>query len=174
PPQPDGIYAFTQNRKPWPEAQGPDRFRRGLYTYFWRSSPHPMMPTFDAPDANTTCTRRVRSNTPLQALTLANDRTFIELAQALAVRILETSPDDDAARIRYGFLCTLGREPTAAESERLLQYLDEQKSGFAANAKAALALAPESGAAEVPARAGAAWTAVARVLLNLDEFITRE
>ncbi|QDU38923.1 Planctomycete cytochrome C [Maioricimonas rarisocia] len=174
PPQPEGIYAFTQNRKPWPEEQGPDRFRRGLYTYFWRSSPHPMMPTFDAPDANTTCTRRVRSNTPLQALTLANDRTFIELSQALALRILAESPDYDPGRIRHGFVCALGREPTAEESDRLLQFLDGQRARFAASTEAAAAIAPESRPADVPIEEGAAWTTVARVLLNLDEFITRE
>lgn len=174
PPQPEGIYVFTQTRKPWPEARGADRYRRGLYTYFWRSSPHPLMPTFDAPDANTTCTRRVRSNTPLQALTLANDRMFVELSQALAVRILEESPEYDAGRIRHGFVCALGREPTEDESERLLRYLDQQRTGFAANAESAAAVAPPMPGGDVPVEERAAWTTVARVLLNLDEFITRE
>src|SRR5262249_54567751 len=92
PPQPQGIYAFTQQKKYWKESEGPDRYRRTMYTYFWRSSPYPFLTTLDAPDANVSCTRRVRSNTPLQALTLANDRGYFELAQGLAVRVLREIP----------------------------------------------------------------------------------
>src|SRR5207249_8083890 len=67
PPQPEGVYAFTQIDKAWKPDTGPDRYRRGIYTYFWRSAPHPGLMAFDAPEANTSCTRRNRSNTPLQA-----------------------------------------------------------------------------------------------------------
>ncbi len=174
PPQPEGIYVFTQNAKPWKDSQGEDRYRRALYTQFWRSSPHPMFPTFDAPDANSACTRRARSNTPLQALTLANDRGFIEFAQALAGRILREAPAYDDGRLRYGFESVLGREPLDSELAALNGYLGRQRSGFVDNAEAAAVLSPASLPAEVSPADGAAWTAVARVLLNLDEFITRE
>jgi len=172
PPQPEGVYVLTQSAKPWPEEKGEDRYRRGLYTRFWRSLPHPMMPTFDAPDANTSCTRRVRSNTPLQALTLANDRTFVELAQGLAGRVLRDGPDYDAGRIRELFRLALSRVPSDDEAGRLEQFLGEQRERYAADDSAAAALTslPTEGVA--PAEA-AAWTATARVVLNLDEVITR-
>ena len=88
PPQPAGVYAFTQKKKNWPTSQGPDRFRRTMYTFFYRSSPHPMLTAFDAPRFNVTCTRRGRSNTPLQSLMVANDPGLFELAEALADRVV--------------------------------------------------------------------------------------
>jgi Protein of unknown function (DUF1553) len=162
PPQPEGLYVVTQTKKSWPENQGPDRFRRGLYIHFWRSSPYPLLPTFDAPDGNTTCTRRARSNTPLQALTLANDRVFTEIAQVLATRILGGTENDPATRIRRAFEICLSREPNPAEEVRLAAFVDAQRSaaGISQNDKTSADLL--------------AWTAGARVLLNLDEFITRE
>jgi hypothetical protein len=174
PPQPEGIYVFTQNAKPWKESAGEDRYRRGLYTQFWRSSPHPMMPTFDAPDANSACTRRVRSNTPLQALTLANDRSFMEFAQGLALRVLREAPAYDAGRVRYAFQCALGREPDEAESQRLLQFLQAQREEFAEDAERATEVSPANLPAGNAPDEAAAWVGVSRVLLNLDEFITRE
>ncbi len=103
PPQPDGVFEFTQDKKPWNTATGPDRYRRGMYTYLWRSSPYPAMTVFDFPDANVACTRRNRSNTPLQSLTLANDQQFVEIAQGLAVRTLNAALGDDAERLRFAF-----------------------------------------------------------------------
>ncbi len=81
PPQPKGVYNFTQVPRDWRASVGPDRYRRGMYTWFWRSAPHPGLVVFDAPDAGTTCTRRNRSNTPLQALTLLNDESYLEFAR---------------------------------------------------------------------------------------------
>jgi hypothetical protein len=174
PPQPEGIYVFTQNAKPWKVSEGEDRYRRGLYTQFWRSSPHPMMPTFDAPDANSACTRRVRSNTPLQALTLANDRGFMEFAQGLAVRVLREAPPYDAGRVRYAFQCSVGREPAEAESQRLLQFLQAQRDEFALDAQRAKEVSPANLLEGTAPDEAAAWVGLSRVLLNLDEFITRE
>ena len=148
PPIPPGALAVTQVTREWPTAQNDDRYRRGLYTYFRRSAGHPSLITFDAPDGTASCTRRMRSNTPLQALTLLNDEAEVEFAEKLAARILKDAPADDAARLRYGFLLTLQREPRPKESERLLQL--------------------------VAARGVEAWPNVARVLLNLDSFMTRE
>jgi len=174
PPQPAGIYVLTQQKKSWPENKNEDRFRRGLYTYFWRSSPYPFLPTFDAPDANTTCTRRSRSNTPLQALTLANDSAFFEFAQGLSLRILQSAPKYDTGRLRYAYAVCLAREPDDVELNRLSAFLEKQRTYYKSSKAAAQLTAPANRPASIDAVEAAAWTTVARVLLNLDEFITRE
>jgi mono/diheme cytochrome c family protein len=161
PPQPDGVMTLGQMRRPWVASTGADRYRRGLYTYFWRATPHPALTVFDAPNGTQSCTRRVRSNTPLQALTLLNDPAFFELAEALATRILAESPEDDEARVRRAFALVLGRSPSPKESRRLRDLLDQERA--------------DARQAPCPCAADeAAWTTAARVLLNLDEFITRE
>jgi hypothetical protein len=162
PPQPEGIYKFTQQVKFWGESQGAQRYRRGLYTYFWRSSPYPFLKTFDAPDATLSCTRRPRSNTPLQALTLANDRAFFEIAQGFAASVLAEPATDDAYRVRLAFRRALAREPSSDELTTLVGYLNAEKNQPAAG----------DSAAEDACRV--AWTRLARVVLNLDEFLTRE
>lgn len=174
PPQPEGIYVLTQNKKNWPEEQGENRFRRGMYTFFWRSSPYPMLPTFDAPNSNTTCTRRVRSNTPLQALTLANDQSLFELIQGLALRILQEGPEYDEGRLRQAFQICLSRTPADHELEVLTRYLAEQRTHFKKSPKEAELFASRQLPENITAIEVASWTAIARVLMNLDEFITRE
>jgi hypothetical protein len=124
-----------------------------MYTYFWRTAPHPSLTVFDAPDASTACTRRNRSNTPLQALTLLNDQGFYELAQGLATRIIKDGQLNDTDRIELAFHLCLSRAPGPNESNALIRLLREQR-GVSAERDA--------------------WTAVTRALLNLDEFITRE
>jgi hypothetical protein len=174
PPQPDGVYAFTQIDKAWKADTGPDRYRRGMYTYFWRSAPHPGLMAFDAPEANTTCTRRNRSNTPLQALTLLNDEAFFEFARGLALRGLKECPEE-AQRLRYLFRLCLAREPSAREQQRLGQFLARQVVALEkAPAGEVTRLVPPALPKDVKPRRAAAWTMLARVLLNLDEFITRE
>src|SRR5262249_55838502 len=103
PPQPPGVYVPTQVPREWKASTGPDPFRPGIYTWFQRSAPHPGLIVFDAPDAGTTCTRRNRSNTPLQALTLLNDAAYLEFAQGLATRALTEAGAGDDARLRYVF-----------------------------------------------------------------------
>ncbi|MBI1313539.1 DUF1553 domain-containing protein [bacterium] len=174
PPQPKGIYVVTQVAKQWPESKGDDRYRRGLYTYFWRSSPYPMLPTFDAPDSNGTCTRRNRSNTPLQALTLANDASFIEFARGMSDRLLAAGEMSDADRIRLAFRAALSREPASAELERLTPFVASQRSYYELNEDAASEVASPNRPAKMSAAESATWTVFARILLNLDEFITRE
>jgi hypothetical protein len=175
PPQPEGIYRFTQQAKFWKESGGDDRYRRGLYVYFWRSSPYPFLMTFDAPDANTACTRRARSNTPLQALTLANDRVFMEAAQGLAARVLREAPSPaDSERIAHLFRLCFSRGPTAAETGRMADLLASQRQAFAAAPADAEKVAGVLRAKEIAPTEAAAWTALARVAINLDEFITRE
>jgi hypothetical protein len=174
PPQPDGVYRFTQVNKDWKPQSGPNRYRRGMYTYFWRSAPHPGLTVFDAPDSNSTCTRRNRSNTPLQALTLLNDQAFLEFAQGLAQRLLREPHLSDAQRLELAFRLCLARMPKEAEEHRLVELLAQQRSGFAQAPKDAALLVAKGTAKEADMPEVAAWTVVSRVLLNLDEFITRE
>jgi mono/diheme cytochrome c family protein len=174
PPQPTGVYDFTQDKKPWDVEKGANRFRRGLYTYLWRSAPYPAMVVFDFPDANANCTRRMRSNTPLQSLTLANDQAFFEFAQGLASRVLKVAPATDADRVRHAFRTCLARQPDSVEMQRLLSLVDRHRSDFAASSKDAEQLAAGVTPAPDSTIEFATWTAVSRVLLNLDEFITRE
>lgn len=174
PPQPDGVYAFTQNRKTWKTSTGPDRFRRAMYTMFYRSAPYPMLTTFDSPDFQSVCTRRVRSNTPLQALTMANDVAITELARWFAIRMMSDATSDQQ-RMELGFRIAYARRPNVQEEQQMLSYLSERRDYYADRAEAAetLAGADLSVADDSPVEC-AAWISVARVLVNTDEFITRE
>ena len=175
PPQPDGIYAFTQSRKGWRTSTGPDRYRRGMYTFFYRSAPYPLLSTFDAPDFQTVCTHRVRSNTPLQALTIANDPAFLEIAQGLAARLLRNKPDGLEALIHLAFQLTLCREPSSEELTILKKYVHQQIKDFAEDEEAAQALLSSNLlSSETPPAEAAALVGLARALLNTDNFITRE
>jgi len=174
PPQPEGVMTLGQSRREWKPSAGPDRYRRGMYTFFWRATPHPSLMIFDSADGFSTCTRRVRSNTPLQALTLLNDEAFHEFARNLAGRVLKEAPKGDSARVEYAFRLCLARAPAADEKRRLLALLRKETNAWQqapAEAAAMLGASLEPATSPVPL---AAWTTVARVLLNLDETITRE
>ena len=171
PAQPPGVMI----RKPWPESEGPDRYRRGMYTHFWRTSPHPGLMVFDSPDALTTATSRNRSNTPLQDLTLLNDGGFHEFAQGLAKRVVSERPDaSNAERIEHAFRLCLTRPPQPVEKDRLERLLATQLDDFRTNPSEALEILtlPAEKGTDLPETA--AWTMVAAVIMNLDEFITRE
>jgi hypothetical protein len=161
-----------QVKREWKPSTGRDRYRRGMYTFLWRATPHPALTVFDAPDAFSTCTRRIRSNTPLQSLTLLNDQAFVEFSQALANRIVAEPVNSDAERIDRAFRLCLSRAPSQDEKQRLQQLLDAEL--------AALKNSPDEAESIVGANAQgdiiqlAAWTTVSRVLLNLDETISRE
>lgn len=183
PPQPDGVYAFTQSKSAWPTSKGSDRYRRGMYTFFRRSAPYPMLTTFDTPRFDTTCTRRLRSNTPLQSLTLANDPAMLEMATALGHRLWECG-NDEIDRVNQAFLICFARLPTSEECKNVLAYWNEQRQELQDDVEAAKALLSNlkeqpgwpnmsSDDPEVNGRR-AAWIMVARVLMNLDEFVTRE
>ena len=161
PPQPEGVFAFTQSKKRWDTAQGPDRYRRTLYTRLWRSSAYPFLLTFDAPPADVACTRRGRSSTALQALTLANDPMILELAEALGGELHRTHSEGGDA-LDFGFERCLGRSPSTAERALL-----------SAHGAGVEARELEAGSTVEQAEQRS-WTAVARVLFNLDEFLTRE
>ncbi len=172
PPQPAGISELTYaGSAKWVESKGEDRYRRGMYTWFQRTSPYPMLTTFDAPDGNLCCVRRDRTNTPLQALTLLNDATFVECAQALAKRIVTEKKGSASERLDHGFRLCFGRHPTPPEHEHLLKLYDEVLALCRANPKEATRLTGTTGDAGVEI---AAWMTVARLLMNLDEFVTRE
>jgi hypothetical protein len=178
PPQPEGVYAFTQTTKKWTADTGPNRYRRALYTMYYRSAPYPLFTTFDAPDFQTVCTRRNRSNTPLQSLTLANDPAFFEIAQAFASRLateVPAGPEATTERIRRGTLLALSREPTATELKTLAEFTQSQIKSFEADPAAAQSIAPKQAtAAGLPVGEAAALVSLARVLINTDNFITRE
>ena len=159
PPQPAGVMELGQMRRPWLPSTGEDRYRRGLYTFFWRATPYPSLIAFDAPNAIQACTRRNRSNTPIQALTLLNDASFLECASGLARRIESEGGPSDSSKIQRLFQLTIGRAPTSTEEATLLALVKAERED------------PED-----KQREGApdAWLAAARVLLNTDEFITRE
>lgn len=173
PPQPDGVMSLGQIRREWKTASDEDRYRRGLYTHFWRATPHPLLAVFDAPDATLACTRRARSNTPLQALLLLNDEAFFECAQALARRVLEDGHAEDVTRIDQVFRIALSRTPSDAERGHVLELLRHERGAPNGDADG-LDGSSSSRRLERGTNELAAWTSVARSILNLDEFITRE
>ena len=172
-PQPDGIYDFTQNKKDWPTATGTDRYRRTMYTMFYRSAPYPLLSTFDAPDFSTVCTRRARSNTPLQSLTVANDNVFTELAAGLAAKTLANAMLlTDEQRCLVMFRSCLTRQPESHELAVLQDFLSREMSRFHSAPDDAKKFVFRSDA-DAPAEVLAAWTSVARALFNTDEFLMR-
>jgi hypothetical protein len=182
PPAPAFLFQppASYGPKTWIDATGPDRYRRALYTFRFRSVPYPMLQSFDAPNADFSCVRRPRSNTPLQALTLLNEPISLESARALALLTLKEGGETDQDRLKFAFRRCLARTPAEDESRPLIALLDRETKRFASGAVNPWDLAidkPEE-AARLPATATpaqlAGWTVLARVLLNLDETITKE
>ncbi len=176
PPQPAGVSDLTYaGSAKWNDSTGADRYRRGLYTWFQRTSPYPMLTTFDSPDGVNCTVRRERSNTPLQALTLLNDAVFVECAQSLARRAIKESPSADlSARIRFAFRSCMAREPNTQEMVRLAKLRAELLDTCRANPESAAKLLGPQPPAGIATDEAAAWVALARTILNLDEFVTRE
>ncbi len=178
PPIPDGVlnlgYGTPMN---WETSKGADRYRRGMYTFWKRSVPYPALSIFDAPNADFSCTRRVRSNTPLQALTTLNDAVFVEAAQGLALRVWKEGGADDRAKMIYAYRLCTGRPPDAFELQELLTFLQQQQAQFNGRTAAAVYVSsPDLNnlPPDVDLHQVAPWTMIARVLLNLDETITKE
>ena len=182
PPSPAFLYLPPASYGPkiWQESKGPERYRRALYTFRYRSVPYPMLQTFDAPNGDMACVRRARSNTPLQALTTLNEPLFVESARALALRIMREGGSSDAERLVYAFRRCLARKPTPPEEAELTALFEKQISRFSSGKANPWELAAEDPAHPPTLSRGAtaarvaAWTAVSRVLLNLDETITKE
>ncbi len=182
PPAPGFLFEPPASYGPkiWKEAVGEDRYRRALYTFRYRSVPYPVLQAFDAPNGDFACVRRSRSNTPVQALTALNEPLFLEAARALALKTLREGGDTDPERVTFAFRRCLSRRPEAEEMRELLSLLEKQNRRLAEgwispwgiaglNSKRKLELPEGTTPVEL-----AAWTAVSRVLLNLDETITKE
>jgi hypothetical protein len=174
------LPPISYGPKIWHEDLGPERYRRSMYVFGYRSLPYPVLQTFDAPNGDFACVRRARSNTPLQALMTLNEPIFVESARALAFKTLSEGGSTDAERMTTAFRRCLSRLPSEAEKKALLTLLGKQTDRFdRPDAKPwELAAAdpkypPKLPEGVTPAQA-AAWTTVARVLLNLDETITKE
>jgi hypothetical protein len=170
PPQPPGVTTEgAYGSLPWKVSEGPDRYRRGLYTFSKRTAPYAMAVTFDAPSGEACVARRDVSNTPLQALTLLNDAVFVECAQALGRRLAKQSGPLEE-RLELLFRRCLTRLPSRDEADQLMQFYEVQKRRLENKELDAAALA---GPGDGNLVERAAWTALARVLLNLDEAITK-
>jgi hypothetical protein len=191
PPQPDGVWAPVYSDDRWMTATTSDRYRRGLYVFWRRSSPYATYMLFDAPSRELACTRRPRTNTPLQALALLNDPAFVECARALARRTVDEGGATDAARATYAFQLCTARKPRPDEVNVLVKLVvaerrhraAAQKSQAVKSAVPAVATDAPSLAVDAPKSGGAvedsreeevaAWLPVANVVLNLDETVTR-
>lgn len=178
PPAPEFLFQppASYGPKVWNVSTDEDRYRRGLYTFRFRSVPYPPLQAFDTPNGDASCVRRSRSNTPLQALTTLNEPLFLECAQALALRTLQEGGTDDPQRITFAFRRCVARPPEPRESQVLLGLLAKQLARFESGeldptelVSTKVKLPEGSTTADL-----AAWTAVSRVLLNLDETITKQ
>jgi TolA-binding protein len=172
PPQPDGVWQVVYSDDRWVTSKGEDRYRRGLYTFWRRTSPYPSAMALDATSRETCTVRRISTNTPIAAFALLNDPAYVEAAQALARQIVKYDNVDVAARATYAFRRVLSRQPAAEEVQQMVALFDSERSHYQKEPDAALKMAlgetgqPEQGSnvAEL-----AAWTVVSNVLLNLDE-----
>jgi mono/diheme cytochrome c family protein len=171
PPQPPGVTSEgAYGALTWKVSEGPDRYRRGLYTFAKRTAPYAMAATFDGPSGEACLARRERSNTPLQALTLLNDTVFMECARALG-QLAVKMDGDEVSRVELVFRRCLTRPPSTDERMKLLQFYQAQLARFATGELKAVELLEVKDGEHLNEQA--AWTTVARVLLNLDETITK-
>ena len=182
PPAPEFLFLppASYGTKTWHVDTGPDRYRRAIYTFRFRSVPFPVLQSFDAPNGDFACVRRVRSNTPLQALTTLNEPLFVECARALAAASIEACTSDEA-RIAWAFRRCLGRRPRSGEIEMLQDFLSRQRQRFESGELDAHALISQAASEQATPQTSdntdielATYTTLARVLLNLDETLTKE
>ena len=182
PYQPPGLWedmAFgdTFTAQTYVPSTGKDLYRRSMYTFWKRTVPPAALATFDAPDREKCTTRRARTNTPLQALALMNDTTYVEASRALAEKMIKEADRDGEKRIEYAFRRVTAREPSAEETEVLLALANEQQQDYRrdpAAAKGLLAVGDSAFDSSLDPAEFAAWTTVASTILNLDETITKE
>jgi hypothetical protein len=168
----DGFTAQTYS-----PSQGKDLHRRSMYSFWKRTSPPPSLITFDAPDREKCTARRPVTNTPLQALALMNDPTYVEAARALAGRVMRQAGGDTGRRIRLAFRLATGREPSGREARILRDLARKQSEQYRRDRSAAkqlLSVGESPFDAELDPAELAAWTTVASTILNLDETITKE
>jgi hypothetical protein len=174
PYQPEGILDLPYNDEKWIESKGEDRYRRAIYTMIHRSAPYPSLSTFDAPSRETCTVRRVRTNTPLQALTVLNDPYFFDAARAMAKRLLSQGGANASERVSYGFRLVVSRHPSQAELTKALSFYNEQLAAYQRDTREAQETVGEQASHAIDTPELAAWTMVANVLLNMDETISKE
>ena len=171
------AYGFQFSGQEYHPGGGKNLHRRSLYTVWKRTVPPPSLATFDAPDREECISRRSRTNTPLQALVLMNDPTYVEAARALAERMITEAGGEPAGRVRYAYRLAVAREPSAEELDVLLTLAEQQKDDYRRDELAARALL-DVGESEpdptIPVAELAAWTTVAGTVLSLRETITKE
>ena len=177
PYQPAGYWAYLNfPTREWQNGAGTELYRRGLYTHWQRQYLHPSLLAFDAPSREECTADRNRSNTPLQSLVLLNDPTYVEAARAFAERILKAGGKTEAERINYAFQHAVSRNADPEELAVLTQLLQKHLNDYAADpaaADAVLKVGALPAATDSDRTLLAAWTSVARVILNLHEVITR-
>ena len=174
PYQPEGILDLPYNDEKWIESKGDDRYRRAIYTMIHRSAPYPSLSTFDAPSRETCTVRRVRTNTPLQALAVLNDPYFFDAARAMAKRMLSEGGTSAKERATYGFRLAVSRQPNQSELGQILNFYDQELTTYQRDPQAALKTLREKPVTKLSAPELAAWTMVANVLLNMDETISKD
>ncbi len=180
PPLPDGVMSLAYGQIGWNVSPGDDRYRRAMYTFWKRTVPYPAMMAFDAPAAEQSCVRRNRSNTPLQALVTLNEPTMNNAARWLGWRTLQLGGPNPDSRATFLFRQVLGRRPDARETHALIRLAADLRKDFASREKDAAMFAFNDPQNPPPLPPGvttldaAAWSGVARAVLNLDEAITKE
>ncbi len=178
PYQPDGYWEYLNfPRRTWPTDKGERLYRRGMYTHWQRSFLHPPMLIFDAPSREECVADRPRSNTPQQALALLNEPASVEAARVFAAKIVKDGGADDDAKLTWAYRRAVSRAPSATEKSILLGLLEKHRAAYKADRAAAEALLRSTGETPMPTDVDiaevAAWTSIARTLLNLHETITR-
>ncbi|MFQ5731633.1 MAG: DUF1553 domain-containing protein [Planctomycetaceae bacterium] len=177
PYQPKDYYKGKKGGWAWKLSTGEDRYRRGMYTFWRRTTPYPTFIIFDAPDRSACTVSRPRTNTPLQALATMNDPQFVEASRVLGQRVLKEGPKGLDGRLTFAFRLVTARKPNKAELRVLRETYNEQLSHYRKNTESAQKLVQAGTFARPNHRdvtQHAAWTAIANALLNLDEAITRE
>ncbi|MCA9023143.1 MAG: DUF1553 domain-containing protein, partial [Planctomycetaceae bacterium] len=159
--------------KTWNVEEDSERYRRAIYTFRFRSVPYPMLQAFDAPNGDISTVKRTRSNTPLQALTTLNETLFMECAVGLAETTLSPKTNSDESRIETAFRRCVSRYPSAEEKQVLSDFLNRQREYFNSHPEEAKQISEQKKVKDAPADF-AAWVALSRVLLNMDETITKE
>jgi mono/diheme cytochrome c family protein len=173
PVQPDGVWNNPYSKVKWETSADEDRYRRSLYTFIRRTSPYPSLVTFDAPSREFCTVRRVRTNTPLQALTTLNDPVFVEAARKLAGRMMAEAGTEPRERISLGYRLCTARRPPEADLDSLLVFFEKEAERFAREPEGAKALLEGDATLPEPA-VRAALTMVGNVLLSTDAVLTKE
>jgi cytochrome c553/phage shock protein A len=175
PPLPPGVaeLSYANNFK-WATSEGENAYRRGMYTFFKRTSPHPTLISFDCPDSNTTRLQRETSNTPIQALVTLNNEVYAQAAQALVRRVFAEEGDGDRQRLVWALRVCIARTPVDSEVDRFEAFLATSREYYRTHPDDAKLLVQKCPTEQLGPEENAAWVATVRMVMNLDEFIVRD